>query len=84
MLEAFHVVPQSGSQVADTHLLLLQRREVLLRGRGPDPVVVAAGRVLRLPPGSRRRWFVEEGGRKNLFREACGKELRCFFLSVPL
>ena len=43
MLQAFHVVPQSGSQVSYAHLLLLQRCEVLLGGRGPDPMVVAAG-----------------------------------------
>lgn len=50
MLEAFHVVPQSGSQVTDAHLLLLQGGEVLLGGRGPDPMVVAAGRVFGLTP----------------------------------
>lgn len=89
MLEALHVVPQPGSQVSYTHLLLLQGCEVLLRGRGPDPVVVAAGRVLRLAPGSRRlggkkRSFVKEGGSKTLFMESWEKDLNWFFLSVPL
>lgn len=50
MLEAFHVIPQSGSQVTDAHLLLLQGGEVLLGGRDPDPMVVAAGRVFGLTP----------------------------------
>lgn len=51
VMESLHVVPQSGSQVSDTHLLLLQRSEVLLRLRGPDPMVVAAACVLDLAPG---------------------------------
>lgn len=54
VLESFHVVPQSGSQVSNAHLLLLQRCEVLLRAGRPDAMVLAARRVLRLTPESVR------------------------------
>lgn len=54
VLESFHVVPQSGSQVSYAHLLLLQGCEVLIRGGRPDAMVVAAGRVLCLTPESVR------------------------------
>lgn len=70
MLEAFHVIPQSGSQVSYAHLLLLQRCEVLLWGWGPDPMVVAAGRVLHLTPEStclQKRSFMKEGGRNGTY-----------------
>lgn len=55
MVESLHVVPQPGSQVSYAHLLLLQRSEVLLGLRSPDPMVVAAARVLHLTPGAARR-----------------------------
>lgn len=67
MLEALHVVPQPGAQVSYAHLLLLQRGEVLLGGGRPDPVVVAAARMLRLAPERGGKWDI-----KNLFMEQPG------------
>lgn len=52
MLQSLNVVSQPGSQMSYTHLLLLQGREVLLRGGGPEPMVVAADRVLCLSSDS--------------------------------
>lgn len=58
VMESLHVVPQSGSQMSYTHLLLLQRSEVLLRLWSPDPMVVAAACVLHLTPGSTSREMI--------------------------
>lgn len=52
VLQSLHVLPQPGPQVSDADLLLLQRGQVLLRRRDFDPMVVDAGRVLRLAPES--------------------------------
>lgn len=58
VMESLHIVPQSGSQMSYTHLLLLQRSEVLLRLWSPDPMVVAAAGVLHLTPGSTSREMI--------------------------
>lgn len=79
MLEAFHVVPQPGAQVSYAHLLLLQRGEVLLGGGRPDPMVVAAARMLRLAP----EWG-EVGHKKPIHGTAGPIKTSPGILSVPL
>lgn len=69
MLQSLHVVSQSGSQMSYAHLLLLQGCKVLLRGGGPDPMVVAADRVLCLTSDSThtrvKTNFTHEGALKS-------------------
>lgn len=62
VLEPVLRVLQPGLQVPDAHLLLLQGRQVLLRGWGLDSMVVTAQRVLHGAPARGRSSAGSEEG----------------------
>lgn len=62
VLEPVLRVLQPGLQVPDAHLLLLQGRQVLLRGGGLDAMVVTAQRVLHGAPARGRSSAGSEEG----------------------
>lgn len=62
VLEPVLRVLQPGLQVPDAHLLLLQGRQVLLRGGGLDAMVVTAQRVLHGAPARGRSSVGSEEG----------------------
>ena len=62
VLEPVLRVLQAGLQVPDAHLLLLQGRQVLLRGGGLDAMVVTAQRVLHGAPARGRSSAGSEEG----------------------